>query len=215
MNKLNNFKWFLLGVVVCLIMSVLVVPALASSGTKDATLYYRDIKITLDGNTIIPKDASGNAVEPFIIDGTTYLPVRGIAPALGLSVDWDAANSIVKLTTPSSPTPSPSPSAPSSPSPSPSPSPAGNSIKLVSITSPVSRSSMATVSVIGKPNTQYTISVYYTTTVSSASGLDPKMSNASGVVSWSWIIGSQTTQTSHYLVISGGGDSLQVNFTVQ
>lgn len=58
---------------------------------------YNNIRITLDGATITPKDANGNSVEPFIIDGTTYLPVRGIASALGLSVSWDGTNKTVLL----------------------------------------------------------------------------------------------------------------------
>lgn len=71
----------------------------ASSGEKDATLYYRDIKITLNGKEIVPVDASGNPVEPFIIDGTTYLPVRAVAGALGLEVGWDGSTSTVLLGT--------------------------------------------------------------------------------------------------------------------
>lgn len=76
------------------------VGAIASNGTKTATLFYRDIKITLDGKELIPKDVDGNYVEPFIIDGTTYLPVRGISNALGLNVDWDGVSGTVILTTP-------------------------------------------------------------------------------------------------------------------
>ena len=44
-----------------------------------------------------PKDANGNTVEPFIIDGTTYLPVRAVSNALGLNVGWDDATSTVSL----------------------------------------------------------------------------------------------------------------------
>jgi len=42
------------------------------------------------------QDANGNYVEPFIIDGTTYLPVRGISNALNLGVGWDGENNTVK-----------------------------------------------------------------------------------------------------------------------
>ena len=70
---------------------------LATNGSKTAELFYRDIKISLNGKEITPKDANGNPVEPFIIDGTTYLPVRGVAGALGLDVDWDGNTSTVIL----------------------------------------------------------------------------------------------------------------------
>ena len=58
---------------------------------------FNNIKITLNGNEIIPKDVNGNSVEPFIIDGTTYLPVRAIGYALGLNVDWDSSTNTVVL----------------------------------------------------------------------------------------------------------------------
>ena len=140
MKKLNNVKWFTLGVVVCILISSLVVSATAASRQRQATLNYSDIKITLNGNPVIPRDGSGNAVEPFTIDGTTYLPLRGIANVLGLDVGWDGTTNTVILsggaatggTQPSqpapqtpqpTPTPSPSPSPTPTPSPSPSPSP--------------------------------------------------------------------------------------------
>lgn len=63
-----------------------------------AELNYRNIKITLDGTALVPKDSNGHAVEPFIIGGTTYLPIRGIASALGLEVGWDGATATVSLT---------------------------------------------------------------------------------------------------------------------
>jgi len=98
MKKLNNLKWFSLGVAVCLLVSVLFVPAFASSLTKSADLVYNNINISLNGTAITPTDASGNTVEPFTIDGTTYLPVRAIANALGLGVSWDGSTNTVALT---------------------------------------------------------------------------------------------------------------------
>lgn len=66
-------------------------------GTALYTLVYRGIKIILDGTLITPRDASGNVVEPFIIDGTTYLPVRALSNALGFDVGWDNATSTVSI----------------------------------------------------------------------------------------------------------------------
>lgn len=102
MKKLSNLKWFTLGIAVCLLATTLMIPALASTLTKTASLVYNDIKITLNGSSITPKDANGNTVEPFMIDGTTYLPVRAVANALGLSVEWDEAAKTVKLSNSSS-----------------------------------------------------------------------------------------------------------------
>lgn len=67
---------------------------------KQATLNYSGIRIVLDGETVTPKDGAGNVVEPFTIDGTTYLPVRAIGNALGLEVGWDGTTNTVILTSP-------------------------------------------------------------------------------------------------------------------
>lgn len=73
---------------------------LATSGTRMAELLYSNIKISLDGKEIVPKDANGNTIEPFAIDGTTYLPVRGIASSLGLNVEWNGETQTVELNKP-------------------------------------------------------------------------------------------------------------------
>ncbi|MDR1131608.1 MAG: copper amine oxidase N-terminal domain-containing protein [Oscillospiraceae bacterium] len=98
MKKLGNLKGFSLGIAVCLIFIVLISPAMAAAVTKTANLVYNNIKITLNGTALTPEDVNGNVVEPFIIDGSTYLPVRAIGNALGLGVDWDSANNTVLLT---------------------------------------------------------------------------------------------------------------------
>ena len=98
MKKLYTVKGFVLGVVCTLIVAMLAVSAVAFTGNQEAILSFRDIKITFNDNEIIPKDADGNVVEPFIIEGTTYLPVRAVSGALGLGVSWDGDTSTVKLT---------------------------------------------------------------------------------------------------------------------
>lgn len=50
---------------------------------------YMGIKLVVDEVEVTPKDASGNVVEPFTSSGTTYLPVRAVANALGKEVTWD------------------------------------------------------------------------------------------------------------------------------
>lgn len=98
--KKSNFKSFLSGVVVTLLIVCLFGTAMAKTGSQSGTLTFRDIKVTLDGSRIALTDATGAAVEPFIIDGTTYLPVRAVATALGLTVGWDNATNTVVLTSP-------------------------------------------------------------------------------------------------------------------
>ena len=97
----NNRRWkdMLLGAVLAAVVSCMVVPALAYSGSKTEKLSYNNIAVELDGTKLTLRDASGNIVEPFIIDGTTYLPVRAIAEAMGLDVTWNSSTQTVKLTT--------------------------------------------------------------------------------------------------------------------
>ncbi len=65
----------------------------------DVVLKYPGITIYLDGEKLVPKDVTGKVVDPFVIDGTTYLPIRAIASALGLTVDWDGETKTVLLYT--------------------------------------------------------------------------------------------------------------------
>ncbi len=70
---------------------------LAKQVSEKAELFYNNIKITLNGQELEPKDANGSYVEPFIINGTTYLPVRAVANALGINVSWDGNTNTVIL----------------------------------------------------------------------------------------------------------------------
>lgn len=65
--------------------------------SQTAQLFYNNIKIYIDGGEIVPKDANGNVVEPFTINGTTYLPVRAISNAFGKDVEWDGATQSVYI----------------------------------------------------------------------------------------------------------------------
>ncbi len=93
-NK-DKIKGFVSGLCVALVISSGTV--FADSLSKTVTAVYNNIKIVIDGKEITPKDANGNTVEPFIIDGTTYLPVRAVSEALGKEVDWDGTSNTVYI----------------------------------------------------------------------------------------------------------------------
>lgn len=57
--------------------------------SKTITAQYMGIQIVVDGVAVTPKDANGNVVEPFVSEGTTYLPVRAVGEALDKEVTWD------------------------------------------------------------------------------------------------------------------------------
>ena len=69
----------------------------AKQTSETIHVVYDNVKILIDGKEYQPKDVNGNAVEPFIYNGTTYLPVRAIANAFDKEVDWEAQTSTVTL----------------------------------------------------------------------------------------------------------------------
>lgn len=89
MKKL--FSGIILGILFCSILSTV----FAEYSSKKIAVTYRDIKLFTDGTETVPRDVDGNIVEPFIYNGTTYLPVRAVGEALGRNVDWDNASSTV------------------------------------------------------------------------------------------------------------------------
>lgn len=91
-------KGFIAGLLVSAILAGTIGTAAATIGSRTVKADYADIKIVLNGNQITPQDANGKEVEPFAINGTTYLPVRAVANALGMGVDWNGETSTVILT---------------------------------------------------------------------------------------------------------------------
>lgn len=71
----------------------------ASTVTRTIEANYAGIKLVVDGVEVTPKDANGKVVEPFASEGTTYLPVRAVADALGKEVKWDGETKTVYVGT--------------------------------------------------------------------------------------------------------------------
>ncbi len=69
-------------------------PVSAEDGTREISAAFRDIKIIVDGKQL------STSAEPFIYNGTTYLPVRAVGEAVGKEVAWDNDTKTVTLTTP-------------------------------------------------------------------------------------------------------------------
>ncbi len=82
--------------VFCLIgaMALGTCPVSAEDGTREISAAFRDIKIIVDGKQL------STPAEPFIYNGTTYLPVRAVGEAVGKEVAWDNDTKTVTLTTP-------------------------------------------------------------------------------------------------------------------
>jgi hypothetical protein len=94
--KKERAKGFIAGVIVTVFL-MSTVAAVANTVTRNINVTFRGIRLVVDGQLFTPRDGAGNVIEPFIWEGTTYLPVRAVADALGTAVDWDGATSTVYL----------------------------------------------------------------------------------------------------------------------
>lgn len=92
----KEIKGFILGCITTAVIGSSV--ALADSISTQIEAVYNNIKIVVNGEQITPKDGNGNTVDPFIYNGTTYLPVRAVAEALNKKVDWNASDNSVLIT---------------------------------------------------------------------------------------------------------------------
>ena len=93
---LKNKKSLTIFISVAVILA-LSITVFAKQATETINVIYDNIKILIDGVEYTAKDANGNVVEPFIYNGPTYLPVRGIANAFNKDVDWESQTSTVIL----------------------------------------------------------------------------------------------------------------------
>lgn len=69
----------------------------ATTGAQIIEVIYDNIKIYKDNVLCELRDANGSVVEPFIYNGTTYMPVRGTANLADMQVTWDGAAKSVYL----------------------------------------------------------------------------------------------------------------------
>lgn len=85
---------FLKGIIFAIgAVTALSVSAAAKNSKENIDVAYNNIKIYTDGIEANTSDA-----EPFIYNGTVYMPIRSAAEALGVNVDWDGNTKSVYLT---------------------------------------------------------------------------------------------------------------------
>jgi len=94
--------------------------------------------------------------------------------------------------------------------------PSGSSdLTIISVTSPISKGSNATLSAKTSPTASCTITVYYKSGASHAAGLGPKPADASGMVSWTWKVASNTTSGTWRIVVICNGVTKETTLKVQ
>lgn len=78
----------------------------------------------------------------------------------------------------------------------------------------VRRNEEVTLHVIGIPNTEYDINVYYSSGASKATGLENHVSDSAGHVSWTWKIGGKTNSGNYSIDLIGGNVKTKIQFSV-
>lgn len=98
MIKKERFKGFIFGIILMIVLSN-AIGVFASGVIKEAIeVSYNNIKLIVDSKPVkFGKDSAGKEIEPFIYNGTTYLPVRTVGEAIGKKVNWDGATQTVYL----------------------------------------------------------------------------------------------------------------------
>lgn len=110
--KNNPIKVFALGAVsACLVMGV----AYSAVGASRNIAVEEGIRMQINNTAFVPKDAKGNPVSPFLYNGTTYVPMRPLCEAVGLTVSYDSATKMVSVTAPNASTTPTTPTAPTTP----------------------------------------------------------------------------------------------------
>jgi hypothetical protein len=87
-------------------------------------------------------------------------------------------------------------------------------IELAGELLPVPGGQIAAINIIGKPNTEYHLSVILASGESSAAGLGLTTSGEDGFAGWTWRIASQVRPGMYNAVIIGGGDRLVLEIEV-
>ena len=91
-EQLKGFLCGILATILCFSGSVL-----ANTITEYIEVRYDNIKVYKDNVLCETRDANGTIVEPFIYNGTTYMPVRGTADLADMEVTWDGETRSVYL----------------------------------------------------------------------------------------------------------------------
>jgi competence protein ComEC len=91
---------------------------------------------------------------------------------------------------------------------------AGLPLDVVSLTSPATRNSYATLTIQTLPGAECSITVLYKSGPSKAVGLGPKIADAQGRVSWRWSVGSNTTPGTWKILVTSTLNNQRSNMQI-
>ena len=97
---MKNNKMRKIAILVAVMMLVMSFSSTGFASWLDQTIKasYRNISVYVNGTVKQAKNVSGVVIEPFIVDGTTYVPLRGIADILGYQVSFNPTTYRIDIT---------------------------------------------------------------------------------------------------------------------
>ena len=95
---LKNKKRIALMIAVLMLVLSFSTAGFASWLDKTIKASYRNITVFVNNTQKVATTTSGTVVEPFIVDGTTYVPLRGIAEMLGYQVSFNPTTYRIDIT---------------------------------------------------------------------------------------------------------------------
>lgn len=91
----QRIKNIIVGVLIGAVLSGGAVYARTGTDTIDVT--YRDIAVYKDNVLVDMTNSTGDVIEPFIYNGTTYVPLRKAGEIAGMQVQWDGKTSSIHM----------------------------------------------------------------------------------------------------------------------
>lgn len=89
--KFQRLKDMICGALIASLVLCSGTVAFAKVANMTIPVSYSNIKVIVDGKQL------QTSKEPFTYEGTTYLPIRAVAEAVGMNVGWDGATKTVTL----------------------------------------------------------------------------------------------------------------------
>ena len=92
-SKLHGARNFILGFMTCMILFTLVMTVGANTGrrTETVNITYDNIRIVINGQPTTLRDLQGNPIEPFLMDGTMFVPISPLVRQFGHSSTYVAS----------------------------------------------------------------------------------------------------------------------------
>ena len=72
-----------------LMLAILIIPAAAAKTYRQQIAVEYGISLNINGQQAVLTDPNGKTVQPFVYNGTTYVPIRAVSENLGATVGYD------------------------------------------------------------------------------------------------------------------------------